>query len=256
MGRRSGVEFTDAEIRALAAERLGEGRGGGVGPAAARTGQPSKNQTEGYAAERTGTPVRARAPGLRGPIPSAGRDEPEEVNVKARKMLLPAAAAMLFAGVAGAAEPVRIGVMATLEGTDTVLGEDGMRGFELAMRQWGYKAGGRDIEVIVASTDATPDSAVRAARKLVEQDGVDIVIGPLSGSEGIAIRDYCKTKPQVTFVNGASGAQETTLYDPCPHFFRFNMDGAQWSAGLGEYIFNEKGHKTSPQRRLCRVGLV
>lgn len=164
--------------------------------------------------------------------------------MRSRDMLLGAAAALLLVGTAGAAEPIKIGVMATLEGTYTVLGEDGMRGFELAMRQWNYKAGGRDIEVIVASTDATPDSAVRAARKLVEQDRVDIVLGPLSGSEGIAIRDYCKTQPQVTFVNSASGAQETTLYDPCPHFFRFNLDGAQWSAGLGEYIFKEKGYKT------------
>ena len=32
--------------------------------------------------------------------------------------------------------------------------------------------------------------------------------------------------------------------DPAPNFFRFNMDGAQWSAGLGEYIFNEKGYRT------------
>ena len=44
------------------------------------------------------------------------------------------------------------------------------------------------------STDATPDSATRAARKLVEQDKVDIVIGPLSGSEGIAVKDYAHTQ--------------------------------------------------------------
>ena len=66
----------------------------------------------------------------------------------------------------------------------------------------------------------------------MEQDGVDIVIGPLSGSEGIAIKDYAKTQPQVTFINGISGAQETTYVDPAPNFFRFNMDGAQWSSGL------------------------
>ncbi len=173
-----------------------------------------------------------------------GPAQREVYEVKTGTIALFVGAAMMAVQPAGAAEPIRIGVMATLEGTYTVLGEDGIRGFELALMKWGRKAGGRDIEVIVASTDATPDSAVRAARKLVEQDGVDIVVGPLSGSEGIAIRDYCKTQPQVTFVNGISGAQETTLYDPCPNFFRFNMDGAQWSAGLGEYIYDEKGYRT------------
>jgi len=155
-----------------------------------------------------------------------------------------AAGAMLAVTVAHAADPLKIGVLATLEGTYTVLGEDGVRGFQTALKQAGGKAGGRDIEVVIAATDASPDSAVRAARKVVEQDKVDIVIGPLSGSEGIALRDYSKTQPQVTFINGISGAQETTYVSPSENFFRFNLDGAQWSMGLGDYIYNEKGYRT------------
>ena len=162
------------------------------------------------------------------------------------KKLLAGAIAMGAVAVSGAsaAETIKIGVLATLEGTYTVLGEDGIRGLNTALGQFENKAGGKDIEIIVASTDTSPDSAVRAAKKVVEQDGVDIVIGPLSGSEGIAIRDYSKTQPQVTFVNGISGAQETTFVDPSENFFRFNMDGAQWSVGLGDYVFNEKGYRT------------
>ena len=146
-------------------------------------------------------------------------------------------------GSALAQDPLKVGVLATLEGTYTVLGEDGMRGFQVALNKFDGMAGGREIEVIIGPTDASPDSAIRAARKVVEQDGVDIVIGPLSGSEGIAIKDYAKTQPQVTFINGISGAQETTYVDPAPNFFRFNMDGAQWSSGLAEYIYNEKGYR-------------
>jgi ABC-type branched-subunit amino acid transport system substrate-binding protein len=140
--------------------------------------------------------------------------------------------------------PLKIGVLATLEGTYTVLGEDGVRGLKTAMALAGGKAGGRDIELIIQSTDTTPDSALRGARKLVEQDGVDLVIGPLSGSEGIAIRDYSKTQPGVTFVNGISGAMETTYVTPSENFFRFNTDGAQWSIGLGNYVYNDKGYRT------------
>ncbi len=152
--------------------------------------------------------------------------------------------ATLLSVGAAQADSVKVGVLATLEGTYTVLGEDGVRGLKTALGQIGNKAGGKDLEIIIQSTDASPDSAVRGARKLVEQDKVDIVIGPLSGSEGIAIRDYSKTQPQVTFLNGISGAQETTYVTPSENFFRFNMDGAQWSAGLGEYVAKEKGYKT------------
>jgi branched-chain amino acid transport system substrate-binding protein len=153
------------------------------------------------------------------------------------------AALMLATFSAQAADKLRVGVTATLEGTYTVLGEDGIRGLQVALKEFGNKAGGKEIETIIASTDSTPDSAVRAVRKLVEQDKVDVVIAPLSGSEGIAVKDYAKTQPQVTFVNGASGAQETTYDSPAPNFYRFNSDGAQMSAGLGDYIYNVKGWK-------------
>jgi len=151
--------------------------------------------------------------------------------------------AVAGAGTAHAADKVKIGVTATLEGTYTVLGEDGMRGYELAVKAHAGKAGGKAIETIVGSTDASPDSALRAAKKLVEQDKVDVLISPLSGAEGIAMRDYSKTQPQITVINAASGALETTYVDPSPTFYRFNMDGAQWHAGLGDFIYNVKHYK-------------
>ena len=156
--------------------------------------------------------------------------------------MVASALALMASGVI--AEPLKVGVLATLEGTYTVLGEDGVRGLKTALKEANFTAGGREIEIIIASTDASPDSAVRAARKVVEQDGVDIVIGPLSGSEGIAIRDYAKTQPDITFLNGSSAAQETTYVTPAENFFRFNTDGAQWSVGLGDYIYNEKGYRS------------
>src|SRR5580692_12619849 len=146
-------------------------------------------------------------------------------------------------GAANAADKLKIGITGTLEGTYTVLGEDGMRGYELAVQAHGGKAGGKEIETIVGATDASPDSAVRAAKKLVEQDKVDILISPLSGSEGIAVRDYSKTQPQVTIINGCSGALETTYVTPAPNFFRFNIDGAQMHKGLGQYIYDVKKYK-------------
>ena len=118
-----------------------------------------------------------------------------------------------------------------------------MRGAELAVKERNGMVAGKKIEIIKASSDAKPDVAVNATRKLVEQDKVQIMVGPLSGSEGIAVKDYSKTQPGVTFINGSSGAQATTLVNPSPNFFRFNTDGAQWMVGLGDYAFNDKGYK-------------
>jgi len=163
-----------------------------------------------------------------------------------RKALMAAAAAcglMASFSAAQAQEKLKIGVMATLSGALTSGGEDGVRGIQLAAKQANNKIAGREIETIIVATDASPDSALRAARKLVEQDKVQLIIGPLSGSEGIAMRDYSKTVPNLVMINGSSGALETTFVNPSPNFFRFNSDGAQWMAGLGEYVFKDKGYK-------------
>ncbi|MCW5609163.1 MAG: ABC transporter substrate-binding protein [Rubrivivax sp.] len=159
------------------------------------------------------------------------------------RTMVGAAAALAVAGSAWAqGQPVKIGLLATLEGPFAAGGADGMRGAELAVKQRGGMVAGRKIEIIKASSNANPDVAVNAARKLVEQDKVDILVGPLSGGEGIAIKDYSKTQPQTTFINGGSGAQATTLVNPSPNFFRFNTEGAQWMVGLGKAAM-DKGYK-------------
>jgi branched-chain amino acid transport system substrate-binding protein len=159
------------------------------------------------------------------------------------KKALAAAAILSFASPAMAEDTIKMGALATLEGAFTVLGEDGMRGVKMALEEFNYTAGGKKIDLITGSSDASPDSAVRAARKLVEQDGVQVLVGPLSGSEGLAVKDYAKTHPEVTFLNGSSAAQDTTLRNPADNFFRFGTEGAQWMAGLGEYAYNEKGYR-------------
>ncbi len=162
-----------------------------------------------------------------------------------KRTLIAAAVAATLAGPALAQEDsVKMGALATLEGAFTVLGEDSMRGVKMALEEFKYTAGGKKIELITGSSDASPDSAIRATRKLVEQDGVKVLVGPLSGSEGLAVKDYAKTQPDVTFLNGSSAAQDTTLRDPAENFFRFGTEGAQWMAGLGEYVYKEKGYRS------------
>ena len=154
-----------------------------------------------------------------------------------------AAFAILAPGLALAQDTIKIGLMAPQEGVFTEPGNDGIRGFELAVAKYNGEINGKKIEWVLGPTDATPDTASRIARKLIEQDGVDFIIGPLSGSEGIALRDYAKTIPNKAIIDAASGALETTYVDPAANYFRFHPEGGQWGYGLGSYVFNEKGWK-------------
>jgi branched-chain amino acid transport system substrate-binding protein len=110
----------------------------------------------------------------------------------------------------------------------------------------GGTLGGRPVQIVgYGCSNDNADRALSEARRLVEQNHADILIGPLSGDEGIAIANYSKTQPGKTFLNGTSGAQDTTLKVRSPNFFRFNSDGAQWSAGLGDYAYHKLGWRTA-----------
>jgi len=144
---------------------------------------------------------------------------------------------------ASSSNEIRIGALATLAGPFAVDGQDALRGVKLAIAEFGGKIGNKSITLVTESSDATPAVARNAARKLVQQDNVDLMIGPLSGDEGLAVRDYAKTQPGKVFLNGSSAAQDTTLRNPAPNFYRFATDGVQWMAGLGTYVYNAQGYK-------------
>ncbi len=162
-------------------------------------------------------------------------------------------------GAAAPAEegaPIKIGHLSNCEGAFGPFNGQTVAGFGLAFIDRGATpidpadpvagvenavVAGHPIEFVYGCSDATPEKALEEAKRLVEQEGVNILIGPLSGSEGIAVANYSKEFPDVTFVNGTSGAQDTTLKVQSPNFFRFNTDGAQWTAGLGAYAYNVLG---------------
>ena len=157
--------------------------------------------------------------------------------------IIVAALTMIVVPAKADTHSLKIGVLAPLEGAFKPLGMDAVRGYELALSEHEGRAGERPIEAFVESTDGTPDSVIAKARTLIDR-GASILIGPLAGIEGIAIREFAKSVPEVTFINGASAAQDATLRAPADNFFRFNPDSMQWIAGLGRYAFEEKDIRT------------
>ena len=161
-----------------------------------------------------------------------------------------------------AGEGIKLGIMAECEGAFGGFNEDVLAGVDAGDDQRGR----RDVELAhhctrglqrrhgrwrcrsrwSASAAATtrPTASIQEIRKIVEQDGANVVIGPLSGDEGIAIANYAKDHPEVTFIDGIAGAQEATLQVQAPNYFRFHGDGAQWNAGLGDILHNDAGWDT------------
>jgi branched-chain amino acid transport system substrate-binding protein len=142
---------------------------------------------------------------------------------------------------------ITVGILSTCGGPFALFEAEAFNGAKFALINdagaTGATVGGKPVQIKFGCSDATPDKAVAEARRLVESEKVDVLLGPLSGDEGIAVANYAKSQPQVTFVNGTSGAQATTTTVKAPNFFRFGGDGAQWMAGLGAYAYKNLGWK-------------
>jgi branched-chain amino acid transport system substrate-binding protein len=158
----------------------------------------------------------------------------------------------------GSGTPIKIGVLSDCQGAFGSFDNQDLAGVVSAISQFaggkpknpnkprdgwtGGAVGGHPLKLVgVGCSDDRADTAIKETRRLMEQLGADIMIGPLSGDESIAVANYAKQHPTKTFVDGSAGAQDTTLKVKAPNFFRFNGDGAQWNAGLGQIAYNQLG---------------
>lgn len=81
----------------------------------------------------------------------------------------------------GSGEPIKIGILADLTGPFTTYGTSLANSAQLAIKEINANGGiaGRQITVIVEDTQTDVSATVDKARKLVQSDKVDLVMGPI-----------------------------------------------------------------------------
>jgi branched-chain amino acid transport system substrate-binding protein len=153
-----------------------------------------------------------------------------------------AAAVALAAPSAGLAQkgPIRIGVLAPVTGPLATPGKDMVEGWKLYWDQAGHKAGGRKVEYVVADTTCNPDQALTQARRLVHQEKVHFLVGPLCGHEGPAVAQVSK-ETGVPLVMDAAGADVVTKWSRTPTVVRTAVSASQIGHPWGEYMYKELG---------------
>ena len=94
------------------------------------------------------------------------------------------------------------------------------------------------MSLVYGCMDGTATSALVEARRLVEREHADIVIGPIAANEERALQGYARLRPDTVFLDGSASAH---LQHQAPNFYSFHGDGAQWMAGLGTYAYRTLG---------------
>lgn len=151
-----------------------------------------------------------------------------------------AAGALASAPAAAEDDPIRIGVLLPLSGALAKSGEDALHGFELFWEKAGGSAGGRDVEIVTADTVCNPDNAINAARRLVFNEEVDFLVGPLCGHEGPAVAQVSgDTGVPLLLVPAAADTQ--TKWDRVPTVIRTGFASSQDAHPFGEFLYEDLG---------------
>jgi branched-chain amino acid transport system substrate-binding protein len=143
-----------------------------------------------------------------------------------------AGAPLLSACRGSASGPVKIGLLLPYSAVYAALGQSIENGLRLYVEQSGNNAGGRTIQLITEDEGATPDEATPKAKKLIEQDEVDLMAGVVSSGVLQALRDYLIGNEKLLIcANAGSNALSRALKTPYVWRTSFTNWMPSWPAG-------------------------
>lgn len=136
--------------------------------------------------------------------------------------------------------PIKIGVLLPYSGVYASLGENLTRGLELYFESINWEVAGRKIELIKEDSEANPQVALRKFRKLVDQDQIDILTGPISTAVAYAIRDEVDSK-KIPFLVAHAGGNDLTRSKRSDFIWRSSFNSWQIGHSLGQWAYDNVG---------------
>ncbi|MGB9866430.1 MAG: ABC transporter substrate-binding protein [Bacillota bacterium] len=135
---------------------------------------------------------------------------------------------------------LKVGLLGPLTGTFAALGLDMRDGMMLYLEERGNKIGDYKVEVVVEDDTNDPATSLTKARKLVEKDKVDLIVGPISAACGLAVAEYCNNN-KVPLLMPVTSAEDLTQRKRSEYVIRTGWTSAQPMHPFGEYAFKELG---------------
>jgi branched-chain amino acid transport system substrate-binding protein len=149
----------------------------------------------------------------------------------------------------GGGNAVKVAILAPLSGNVATFGESTRDGAMLAIEEWNAQGGvlGREIEVVVEDSQCDAEAARSAANKVIDQDGVEFIIGEVCSSASIPVSEIAVAKDvfqiSPTSTNPAVTIDEDGIAKPTVFRACFTDD---WQGGsAAKYAIEELGAATA-----------
>jgi branched-chain amino acid transport system substrate-binding protein len=137
---------------------------------------------------------------------------------------------------------VKLGFISPVTGFVAALGTDMRRGWEMYWQQNGGKAGDVAVQTVFEDDTGDPEVALTKARRLVEQEQVQLVAGPILANTAYAVAGYVAGKGLPTVQ--MTGADDLTQRKFNPLVLRVGYTSSQSNFPAGQWAYDQ-GHRTA-----------
>lgn len=140
---------------------------------------------------------------------------------------------------AGPTDPIKVGHIADLTGTDYLTGKQAQEAVDFAVQYIG-EISGREVQVFHADSQSNAANAADAARKLIEENEVDVLVGPTMIGHKMAVATVAASyEVPVIFYNPTP-----TVPDIMANEWVIGAAGSnpQMPTVMADYVYNELGY--------------
>jgi branched-chain amino acid transport system substrate-binding protein len=146
------------------------------------------------------------------------------------------------AQTSGKGGEIKIGLLSGFSGPYAAFGPDMAKAADLYLDQHGGLLGGMKVTTIQEDEGTTTQDALNKARKLIQQDKVDVMMGIVSSANALAIRDTIDQAKVPTIITNAN-ANDITGAQHSEYIFRTALSAWQNAAALGHWAAENIGKR-------------
>jgi branched-chain amino acid transport system substrate-binding protein len=156
-----------------------------------------------------------------------------------KKHIAAAAALVLLAGPALAADNIKIGFVTTLSGPAGVIGKHMKDSADLALSMLGGKIGGLQAQIVYGDDQQKPDVGRQVADEMLKRDKVDFMTGFIWSNVLLAV--YQPVIQSGTMLISANAGPHEIAGEKCaPNFFSASWQNDQTPEAMGKYMDDQK----------------
>jgi len=135
--------------------------------------------------------------------------------------------------------PIKLGVLNSFTGGLAYAADGNLNAMNIYFESINWTVAGRKIELVKEDDQFNPQVGLQKAKKLIESDKVDLLVGIQASNVALAVLNYMKQQKAFYVVSGAG--TDAITWDRYPYLFRTSISSYQLSTPMANYVYDNLG---------------